>query len=65
MLRESSEIFERAMVRLQSGKLKEAEEMKELARSKRTDSVSLMRKANSLEEKSSSSDNQAGSGSKK
>jgi hypothetical protein len=56
-LEESSEMFERACEMFQKGKLKEAENMKELARSKRTDSVLLMREANSLEENSVPPDN--------
>ena len=56
-LQESSELFELAFGLLQKGDLQEAENTKELARSKRNDSLSLMREANSLEEKSVTPEN--------
>lgn len=56
MLQESSEMFERAFVLLQSGRVEEGERMKELARSKRTDSVLMMKEANNLEENPVSQD---------
>ena len=56
-LEESSELFERAFVLLQNGHLQEAEKMKELARSRRNDSVLVMREANRLEDTTAESDN--------
>jgi len=61
-LQESSELFERAFVLLQDGHLQEAEKLKESARSKRNDSVTLMREANKLEETSAEPDNPGAAG---
>jgi hypothetical protein len=52
LLQESSEMLERALLLLQNGKVEEAEKLKVLARSKRTDSVLTMKEANNLEENS-------------
>ena len=50
-LQESSELFELAIALLERGDLPGAENAKELARTKRNDSLSLVREAKSLEEK--------------
>ena len=49
-LQESSEMFEKSLLLLEDGKIDQAEEMRELARQKRSDSSYLMVEANRLEE---------------
>ena len=57
MLQESTQMFEEAFRLIGTGNLKEAETMRESARSKRLDASWLMSEAHSLEQNSVAPDN--------